>query len=144
MANPDDVPSNDVAQLMYYLYCINIVIKSDIESKYIDYKNYFKINEREIVYLVKKFKLRYFIDENIFFYVWDPNQPNVFYDLTNSKTEKKPDIYIMIDGSDYLVLKQMSVTYSWIDIYYSNPLKNLENKSYGSAILYPTYYFTSN
>ena len=55
-ANPDDVPSNDVAKLMYYLYCINIAIDSHIESKYIDYKNYFPIDEREIVCLLKKLK----------------------------------------------------------------------------------------
>ena len=45
-ANPDDAPSNDVDKLMYYLYCINIAIDSHIESKYIDYKNYFPIDER--------------------------------------------------------------------------------------------------
>ena len=70
--------------------------------------------------------MRDIIDLRIFFYVWPPDEPNVFYAFSNTKTEKMPNFYITIEGKSYLVLQQMSVTYSWIDIYYSSPLENLE------------------
>ena len=87
--------------------------------------------------------MRDIIDLRIFFYVWPPDEPNVFYDLSNTKTEKKPNFYITIEGKSYLVLKQMLVTYSWIDIYYSSPLENLENKWFESEYL-TQYYINRN
>ena len=46
------VPQNDIARLIYYLYCVSIVLEYDGFGRFTDYKFYFLIQSLSYIHLL--------------------------------------------------------------------------------------------
>ena len=130
------IPDNDVARLMYYLSCVDVVInyKKDEDDVLTDFENYDLLTGEEIVKLIKIVTIlspKFFVDKGIF--IVDPklvpnNLPNEFYEITNERFGFHFNNQIMIGGKTVKVLKVMACTSEWLFRFYINPLKNILNK----------------
>ena len=132
------VPHEDIAKLMYYLHCIGCVLQYDINSIFLDYKNYYRLTEKEkeaVVYLAKLFDPKLLIDAKIF--ILDSNLligelDNEFYKITDEKLRVHANEEITIGGKLVRVLKIMACNMLWLKKNYYDPIENIDNrKKYG-------------
>ena len=85
------VPDNDLAKLMFYLYCVLEVIQYDENTKLTDYKNYYRLTEQEeksVYALAALFQPKIFIDAGVFIpdeRLVPPNVSNEFYKITDDR-----------------------------------------------------------
>ncbi len=131
-----EIPNNKLAKLIYYLECVFTVIQTDRETiyknKYFNYHLVSKEEEENILDLVSKFNSKVMLELNLF--VIEPDfvpidEENQFYDISDKKFEGKVNSEVIIGEITRKVLKVMACKQSWIDKYYSEPLKEYENSS---------------
>jgi len=125
------VPNDNVAKLMYYLSCVDIVINYNEIDRLTDYQNYDLLTKDDMVELFKLvllFNPKIFIDAGIFII----DESLLPYDLDNQIykiTDERIGIYvndeIMIGGRNVKVLKVMACNEDWLVRNYYRPWKNL-------------------
>ena len=131
-----EIPNHKLAKLMYYLECVFTVIQKDTEiiytNCYFNYNLVSKQEEQKILDLVSTFNSKVMTELNLF--VIEPDfvpvdKENEFYDISDERFEGKINSEVDIGEITRKVLKIMACKQSWIDKYYSEPLKEYENES---------------
>ena len=124
------IPNNDTVKLIYYLSCVDTVISYD-EKILSEYQHYYLLtqNQKEIlIKLVEISKPQIFIYAGIF--VLDQSLIpkgfiKEFYKITVQRIGIHINQEIKIGGRYVKVLKVMVFNITWLNKYYSTPLKNI-------------------
>ena len=129
------VPDNDIARLMYYLSCVDTVIRHDQTDRLSDYENYYRLTKAEedlLLQLVLLFNPKIFINAGIFIVdqsLLPYNMDNEFYQITDQRIGIHVNQEIIIGGKSVKVLKIMACNLSWLNRNYINPIENLTNRA---------------
>ena len=127
------VPGNDIAKLMYYLDCVATVLQYDINSRYRDYKKYFNLTEKEeeeVLVIALFFNPKILMDYNIFILnsrLLRPEFDNEFFKITDERIGIHINEEVMLGGRQVKVLEIMACNENWIQTYYLDPIKNINN-----------------
>ena len=127
------VPDNDIARLMYYLSCVDTVIRHDQTDRLSDYENYYRLTKAEedlLLQLVLLFNPKIFINAGIFIVdqsLLPYNMDNEFYQITDQRIGIHVNQEIIIGGKSVKVLKIMACNTEWLNRNYINPLNNIIN-----------------
>ena len=125
------VPNDNVAKLMYYLSCVDIVINYNEIDRLTDYQNYDLLTKDDMVELFKLvllFNPKIFIDAGIFIIdesLLPYDLDNQFYKITDERIGIYVNDEIMIGGRNVKVLKVMACNEDWLVRNYYRPWKNL-------------------
>ena len=125
------VPNDNVAKLMYYLSCVDIVINYNEIDRLTDYQNYDLLTKDDMVELFKLvllFNPKIFIDAGIFIIdesLLPYDLDNQFYKITDERIGIYVNDEIMIGGRNVKVLKVMVCNEDWLERNYYRPWKNL-------------------
>ena len=125
------VPNDNVAKLMYYLSCVDIVINYNEIDRLSDYQNYDLLTKDDMVELFKLvllFNPKIFIDAGIFIIdesLLPYDLDNQFYKITDERIGIYVNDEIMIGGRNVKVLKVMACNEDWLVRNYYRPWKNL-------------------
>ena len=125
------VPNDNVAKLMYYLYCVDIVINYNEIDRLTDYQNYDLLTKDDMVELFKLvllFNPKIFIDAGIFIIdesLLPYDLDNQFYKITDERIGIYVNDEIMIGGRNVKVLKVMACNEDWLMRNYFTPWENL-------------------
>ena len=127
------IPNNDIARLMYYLSCVDTVIRHDDTDKFSDYEHYYRLTKADediLLGLIVIFNPKIFINAGIFIvdqklipYGFD----NEFYQITDQKIGIHVNQEVIIGGKSVKVLKIMACNTAWLNRYYINPIENITN-----------------
>ena len=129
---PATVPSNNTAKCMYYINCIATCIDLEIDQKYRDYKNYWRITEAdkqkiiELCEILSPAKLK----NKIIFEEPDlcGSFSNQFYKLSSTRLAVAAVENICIAGISSKVVSIMVYRNSWIQFYYYSALSGLRQE----------------
>ena len=140
------VPNDDIARLMYYLSCVDTVIRHDQTDRLSDYEHYYRLTQAEedlLLKLVVIFNPKIFINAGIFIVdqnLLPYNMDNEFYQITDQRIGIHVNQEIIIGGKSVKVLKIMACNSAWLNRNYINPIENIANraKSY-KALPAPSY-----
>ena len=125
------VPDDDVAKLMYYLSCVDVVINYNEIDRLTDYENYDLLSVEdmsELFKLVLLFNPKIFVDAGIFIldeYLLPFDMDNQFYEITDERIGLHVNNEILIGGRIVKVLKVMACNESWLLRNYFRPWKNI-------------------
>ena len=125
------VPNDNVAKLMYYLSCVDIVINYNEIDRLTDYQNYDLLTKDDMVELFKLvllFNPKIFIDAGIFIIdesLLPYDLDNQFYKITDERIGIYVNDEIMIGGRNVKVLKVMACNEDWLVRNYYRPWNNL-------------------
>ena len=122
------VPENNIAKLMYYFYCVSVVIQLDKNNRYTDYSNYFLLSKEEeetvagfaILFspeIMKKYCL-FVVNPQYVKYGYT----NDFLEITNNNLGIHVDSEVIIGGVSRKVLKIMVCKECWLEENYYLPL----------------------
>ena len=127
------IPNNDIARLMYYLSCVDTVIRHDDTDKFSDYEHYYRLTKADediLLGLVVIFNPKIFINAGIFIvdqklipYGFD----NEFYQITDQKIGIHVNQEVIIGGKSVKVLKIMACNTAWLNRFYIQPIENITN-----------------
>ena len=130
-----NIENNDIARLMYYLYCVNTVISHENSDRLTDYGHYYRLNKEEeelLLKLVVAFNPKLFIDAGIFIVdqnLLPYNMDNEFYQITDERIGIHINEELVIGGKNVKVLKIMACNSSWLNRNYINPIENINNRA---------------
>ena len=125
------VPNDNVAKLMYYLSCVDIVINYNEIDRLTDYQNYDLLTKDDMVELFKLvllFNPKIFIDAGVFIIdesLLPYDLDNQFYKITDERIGIYVNDEIMIGGRNVKVLNVMVCNEDWLERNYYRPWKNL-------------------
>mgnify|MGYP006873156177 CR=1 FL=1 len=126
-----EVPSNDIAYLMYYLKCVFSVLKCNSFSEYTNYNNYNTLSSsdiNELIRLVKMFNPELMIKLKVFILKEDLDFANRFIDVTDEAMNIHSNQEIIIGGISTNLSQLMLYRSKWlIDVYYS-PLNRFAHR----------------
>ena len=135
------VPSNDLAKLMYYLHCVYDVLKLEDLTPYMDYQYYNNLSDEkksDIIYYSKLFNpnkmllIKAFIqDDNI-------ENNNIFLEITDETYGIHANEEFVIEGKVVRISKLMVYKSIWAINNYYFPLQRLTNPP---SIPQPTRFF---
>ena len=126
--------NNDISKLMYDLYTTNMLIKVNIENKYLNYQNFKNLTEKDekaIYNLALKYQANVLIDNQILILdsnLLERNSFNTFYNINDERIGKKINDKIFIGGCTVYVLQVMACNYEWISKYYHEPMEKVKNE----------------
>lgn len=138
-----DIPDNDTARLMYYLYCVFYTIgRTDHPSiqRLVSYQNWdsLSLEERKtLVGLCETFSPALLLN-NIFFQHDDLclNSSHRFYKMCELQSEIKITVSeISVQGQKRTIINAMVFKKEWMEKYYNNPLQRLKSTLYPPAIV---------
>ena len=146
------VPDDDLARLMYYLYCVSVVIKydkDDKDSKLTDFKKYYCLTEGEkiaVYALIISFNPRILVEKGIFVLdssLLPPGFSNDFIEITDERIGIHVNQEVIIGGRIVKVLKFMVCDSSWITRNYIEPVERisqtLKYRSYNNNYNFDSY-----
>jgi len=145
------VPTNDVAHLMYYLYCVNICLDGYIKDKKVmDFPNFYSLTneQRDKVYSLCSTMTPYHLINTVFFNVHSldrllKNSPNYFYPLQEGRKKipaaARVDDSILIEGKKVAVKAVMVFEESWLRTHYFTPIskKQATDTTSSSNVYFP-------
>ena len=124
---PVTVPDNKMAQLMYYLSCVQMVVDFGIPSNLTNYSNYYKLKfeqENAVILFAELLDYRIFTKNKIM--INDPDlcfgYSNQFYEISDSRTSVIATREFIIGGQVVHTLKIMAFKKCWIDENYIIPM----------------------
>ena len=129
------VPNDDIARLMYYLSCVDTVIRHDQTDRLSDYEHYYRLTQAEedlLLKLVVIFNPKIFINAGIFIVdqnLLPYNMDNEFYQITDQRIGIHVNQEIIIGGKSVKVLKIMACNSAWLNRNYINPIENIANRA---------------
>jgi len=130
------VPGDPKAKLMYYLYCISVVLNTDKLNRYTNYSQYYIIPDSEIpdiVAFARIFNPEEMLKLGIFILEDDIDLGNRFLKITDETMGIHANQEFVIGGIVVRVLKIMLCTKDWIQTYYYEPIVNI----FKPKIIYP-------
>ena len=128
------VPDNDLAKLMYYLYCVLEVIQYDENTKLTDYQNYYRLTQQEeksVYALAALFQPKILIDAGVLIpdeRLVPPNLSAEFYKITDDRIGIHVNREIAIGGRVVRVLNVLAFTMGWLNKNYIYPLERVSKK----------------
>ena len=142
-----NVPPNFVAQLKYYLYCVNSVLNYGDLSPYTDYNYYLYLSQEEIdniIFYAKLFNPTKM--ESIKVFKQDDSLPmtNQFFEITDETYGLHINEDILIEGKIAKILKIMVYRSDWVIKNYYIPLSRLTTPSPPSLLIPPLNYLYTN
>ena len=123
-----EVPDDDSAKLMYYLYCVSTVLEYDGLGPFTDYKGYQYMPSKYLDTLIKLallFDPKLMIAARVFIEVPSLDMINRFYEIKDERMDIHVDEEIVIGGVTTRVKEIMAFKPSFLLIYYYFPLLNL-------------------
>ena len=143
------VPDNNLAKLMYYLYCVFKVIQYDQSSRLTDFQRYYSLSKEEeqtVLGLVALFNPKIMTDLSLF--IVAPNlvpsgMTNEFYQITDDRIGVHVNSEVVIGGRVVKVLKIMACTEEWIYNNYINPAQSYTKPQLTSSSNYKSSNYNS-
>ena len=123
-----EVPDDDSAKLMYYLYCVSTVLEYDGLGPFTDYKGYQYMPSEYLNTLIKLallFDPKLMVAARVFVEVPSLDMINRFYEIKDERMDIHVDEEIVIGGVTTRVKEIMAFKPSFLLIYYYYPLLNL-------------------
>ena len=123
-----EVPDDDSAKLMYYLYCVSTVLEYDGLGPFTDYKGYQYMPSEYLNTLIKLallFDPKLMVAARVFVEVPSLDMINRFYEIKDERMDIHVDEEIVIGGVTTRVKEIMAFKPSFLLIYYYFPLLNL-------------------
>ena len=126
------VAENNLAKLMYYLYCVFTVLNNDDYSRYTNYQNYEELSHSlvasaKVLQLAEIFNPTVMMRAKIF--VLDENlgeMKNRFFEIKDERLNVHACKEIIIGGIRTRALKVMFMNSDWLIQNYYLPFKKLE------------------
>ncbi|CAB3981267.1 Hypothetical predicted protein [Paramuricea clavata] len=123
-----NVPDNPKARLMYYVGCVEGVLKSSTEHvgpKYMDYNNYYLSDDetRTLISFCETFSPS-FLEDKCFFRSPElcQGKPNRFLELSSKELTFATARSVVVMGKEAFVAKIMVYNDTWRRYYYDDPL----------------------
>ena len=143
------VPDNNLAKLMYYLYCVFKVIQYDQSSRLTDFQRYYSLSKEEeqtVLGLVALFNPKIMTD--LYLFIVAPNlvpsgMTNEFYQITDDRIGVHVNSEVVIGGRVVKVLKIMACTEEWIYNNYINPAQSYTKPQLTSSSNYKSSNYNS-
>ncbi len=143
------VPDNNLAKLMYYLYCVFKVIQYDQSSRLTDFQRYYSLSKEEeqtVLGLVALFNPKIMTDLSLF--IVAPNlvpsgMTNEFYQITDDRIGVHVNSEVVIGGRVVKVLKIMACTEESIYNNYINPAQSYTKPQLTSSSNYKSSNYNS-
>ena len=131
------VSFNPKARLMYYLYCVSRVLRTDNLEKYTDYKNFENTPDSEIdeiLDLARIFNPKAMVEAGVFKLEENIDAGNKFLKITNEQTGIHADQEIFIGGITVRVLQLMLFKMTWLQRNYLEPYEKLSRREQLSVV----------
>ena len=127
-----EVPENPYARLMYYLNCVDTLIKYYFNKRLTNYQEYYSLTDKEkealkILCILLNPKL---LMENKVIIIAPElciNSSNEFYEITNTNLGFHANEFITIGGVEVKVRKIMAIKEQWIENNFFKPLEDIKN-----------------